>query len=354
MVEKGKKKVLLIKLSSLGDVIFNIPLANILKDNGYEVSWLVSEKGYDILKGNPCVDNVILAPFVKWKREYTFCQKMKEVAQIRKYLKGCNFDIAIDTQGLLKSMFFMIFMNIKRRLVNKSAREFSTLGGNEWVNVPANDDYNTHIIKKYLAYAKHLGLNTDEIKLTLPPSEQESVDKINELLKDTDKTKPLVVVCPATTWDNKHWDKDNWKSVINAIKDNYTIVFTGTKNDIDLIEYIGEGKFLNLAGKTNLKDLIELFRRSDLVLSLDSGSTHLAWATQVPKIVSIFCCTPPTLYGPIGEKYISLSGKLACQPCHLRKCKKNGDGYNACTKLPLPDSVLKAIEKLMDLRITEG
>ena len=44
------KKILLIRLSSLGDVIFNIPLANVLKSNGFEVSWLVSEKGYDVVK----------------------------------------------------------------------------------------------------------------------------------------------------------------------------------------------------------------------------------------------------------------------------------------------------------------
>ena len=62
------KKVLIIRLSALGDVMFTIPLANTLKDNGYEVSWLVSEKGYQILKDNPCVDKVIFAPLEKWKK----------------------------------------------------------------------------------------------------------------------------------------------------------------------------------------------------------------------------------------------------------------------------------------------
>ena len=63
-----KKKVLLIKLSSLGDVVFNIPLANALKDAGYEVTWLVSERGIQVVEGNPCVDKVILAPIEKWKK----------------------------------------------------------------------------------------------------------------------------------------------------------------------------------------------------------------------------------------------------------------------------------------------
>lgn len=346
--EIKKKKALIIKLSSLGDVIFNIPLANVLKDNGYEVSWIVSEKGYDILKNNPCVDNLILAPFVKWKKEGSFFQKYKEYKQIKKQIKDYKFDIAIDTQGLLKSFGFMFRSGAKRRIIGTDAREFSILGANEFVKVSKIRDFKTHIIQKYLKFAKYLGLNTDNIKVTLPPSEPEVKDKIDELLKNIDKSKPLVIVCPATTWENKHWDKNNWREVVKNIENKYNIVFTGTSNDIDLIEYIGEGKGLNLAGKTNLKELIELFRRADLVISLDSGSTHLAWATQIPKIVAIFCCTPKTLYGPIGEKYISLSGNLSCQPCHYRKCLNKDIDFNACTKLPTVDTVLEAIKTLME------
>ncbi len=346
METTNKKKVLLIKLSSLGDVIFNIPLANALKSNGYEVTWIVSEKGYDVIKDNPCVDNVILAPFVKWKKEKSFIKKYKEFFDIKKKIKQYKFDIAIDTQGLLKSFGFMFNTGIKRRVVGTNAREFSLLGGNEFVKFPKKHDWNTPIIKKYLKYAEHLGINTEKIQVTLPKSSEEAIEHIDTLLSEVDKTKPLVVICPATTWDNKFWDKDNWKKLVEKIEDKYSIVFTGTKNDIDYIEYINNGKHLNLAGKTNLKELIELFRRTDLVLSLDSGSTHLAWATQIPKIVSIFCCTPPTLYGPIGEKYISVSGKLSCQPCHNRKCPKSDENYNACTKYPDVEEVINAIDEL--------
>ena len=63
-----KKKLLLIKLSSLGDVIFNIPLANALKDAGYEVTWLVSEKGIQVVENNPCVDRAVLVPKKKKKK----------------------------------------------------------------------------------------------------------------------------------------------------------------------------------------------------------------------------------------------------------------------------------------------
>lgn len=339
-----KKKVLIIRLSALGDVIFNLPLANILKSNGYEVTWITSEKGFDIVNNNPLVDETILAPVEKWKKQ-NFFKNLKEYIKIVKYLRSKHFDIAIDTQLLLKSFIWTVFCGAKRRIVSKSAREGAILGGNEIIDKLAKD-YTTHAAVSYLKFAQHLGLDTSTIQTALPAPTEAISDKINELLKDLDPQKPIITLAPATTWITKHWNKDNWKAVVEALKDDYNLVFTGTSKDNDLIEYISGGNYLNLAGKTNLLELAELFRRSDLVISLDSGSTHLAWASAKPKIISIFCSTPPTRYAPIGDldKYIALSGNLTCQHCHKRKCPK---GTNECTFSPSVEEVLEAVKKLL-------
>ena len=81
-----KKKVLIVRLSAMGDVIFTIPLANILKKHGFYVSWLVSEKGYSLIKNNPCVDKVILAPIEKWKKNKTpFKNFLEYLSIIKRY-----------------------------------------------------------------------------------------------------------------------------------------------------------------------------------------------------------------------------------------------------------------------------
>lgn len=342
------KKVLLVRLSSLGDCIFNIPLANTLKRNGYDVTWLVSEKGYDIIKDNPCVDNVILAPFKKWKQKGFCLENFKEYLSIIKQLRQEKFDIAIDAQMLFKSMYFMAFCGAKRRIIANNTRELSILGGNEIIK-SISDDKTSHAIRNYLKYAEYLKLDTTEVIATLPPSDKEAVEKIDNILNNLDKSKPIVTIAPATTWVPKHWDKDLWKELIEKIENKYNLIFTGTSSDTDLISHIGGDRHLNLAGKTNLKELIELFRRTDLLLSLDSGSTHLAWATQIPKIVMILCCTPPAFYTPIGskDKYRAVSGNLECQHCHKRKCPLSGKEQNACTKVPTVDEVLKNINELM-------
>ena len=340
------KKVLLIRLSSLGDVIHTIPLANSLKSAGYEITWLVSEKGIHVLEGNPCVDKVILAPVQLWKKRGPSFESFKEYLTILKQLRSEHFDIAIDAQMLLKSLYWMAFCGAKRRIISKQAREFSILGANE-VIPKITEHHNSPVIRNYMKYADYLGVNTDEIKVTLPEPPAETKTRVDELLKDIKK--PLVVIAPATTWEPKHWNKDHWKTVVESIKGNCSIVFTGGPKDNELISYIGSDKFLNLAGKTDILELIEIFSRADIVLAPDSGSAHLAWATQKPAVITIFTCTPLKYLAPPGDKnkYIALTGDLPCQPCFKRKCKLD---TNACTNLPKPEEIINIVNKLLENR----
>lgn len=343
-----KKKALLIRLSALGDVIFNLPLAHLLKNNGYEVFWLTSEKGFDIIHNNPLVDKAILAPIEKWKKQNLF-KNIIEYFKIIKYLRSEKFDISIDTQLLLKSAIWNLFCGAERKLVSNSAREFAQFAGNENIG-KLSYDYNTHATQRYLKFAKHLGIESNEIVAKLPTSTEETVKKINELIEGIDSSKPIIAICAATTWSTKHWNKDSWKKLVKELENDYTLVFTGTQKDEKLIEYISENKHLSIAGKTNLLELAEFFKRSDLVISLDSGSTHLAWACEKPKIISIFCSTPKGFYAPIGaeDKYIALSGNLPCQPCHKKHCKI-AETENGCTFYPKVNEVVDATHKLLPL-----
>lgn len=344
------KKALLIRFSSLGDVIFNIPLANVLKNNGYEVTWMVSEKGYDVVKDNPAVKNTVLVPFVKWRENrfnpYNYIEFLKILYKIRKE----KFDVALDCQMMFKSMVWMKLCRAKRKICYKNGREYSHLGGNERVSSPPIDIFKQHAIFHHLYYAKYLGLEgADDVKFTLPENSAQTKEKIDLLLSDIDKSKPLVVIAPATTWKLKHWNKDNWKTLVNAIKDKCSIVFTGTNADKELISYIGGDNFLSLAGKTGLKDLTELFSRAALVIAPDSGSSHLARAVDIPAVISIFCCTPPKMYGPFGndDKYFALNGNLNCQPCHKRVCPLEGDDAEKCINFPEPEKIINIVNKVL-------
>lgn len=350
------KKIMLIRLSSLGDVIFNIPLANVLKRNGYEVTWLVSEKGIDVVRNNPAVDNAILIPLKKWKNEGFSIKNALEFFDILKRIRKEKFDIAIDTQMMFKSMIWLKLCGAKRRLCFSWGREFSHFGGNEKVPRHYGINYLVHAVFQHMQYAQYLGLEgTDKVEFTLPPSSNETVEYVDELLKNLDKSKPMVVIAPATTRRLKHWNKDNWRVVIEAVKDKCSLVFTGGQCDKELISYIGGDNFINLAGKTSIKDLIEIFSRASVVMAPDSGSAHLARATNIPAVISIFCCTPRQMYGPFGDdsKYFAIDGNLKCQPCHsTRKCPLTGSGSEQCINYPKPDEIINIVNNLLQNKKT--
>ena len=198
-------------------------------------------------------------------------------------------------------------------------------------------------IKNCLEKAIEKGAAITAVKAT------DTIKKVDNLLSNLDTTKPVVVICPATTWRLKHWDKDNWKEVVKYLENKCSLIFSGTEKDKDLLSYIGGDNHINLAGKTNVKDLIEIFKRADLVMAPDSGSAHVAWATGKPAVISIFTCTPPSLYGAYGnkDKYFAVNGNLECQPCFTKSCPKLKD-KDKCLKHPTPQEIINIVNKVFN------
>ena len=148
-----------------------------------------------------------------------------EYLKIIKDIRKEEYDIVIDTQLILKSFIWTKFSNGKRRIVAKSAREGAIFGGNEVIE-PLFDDFKLHAVYNYFKFAKYLGLDTSEIKMTLPPSNEKTVEKVDWLLSETNKNKLNLILAPATTWENKHWNKDYWKSLVKLIDcEKFNLIF---------------------------------------------------------------------------------------------------------------------------------
>lgn len=349
-------KILIIRLTSLGDVIFTVPLACTLKNSeeNVEIGWVVAEKGLDVVKNNPCVDNCYFVPLNEWKKRPFAIKTFKEFFNIIKEIRKEKYDIALDCQQMFKSLFLFWFCGAKRRITFKDARELSILGGNEFIK-PKKDfrDFDYHIVERNFDFARHLGLEPKSIDFLMPEISTNAKSKVDELLKNIDKSKPIVVISPATTWANKHWAEKNWSEVIDAIHSKCNLVFTGTSADVPLIERILKNvktdiNYLNLVGKTNIDELRELFSRSKIVLSPDSGSAHLAWTSKNPAVIAIFTCTPSKRFGPYGDskKYFSISPTLPCQPCFKKKCKLKQD-KNKCINYPKSQEIMNIVNDLL-------
>lgn len=353
---KGMGKILIIRLTSLGDVIFTVPLACALKNNdeNTKIGWVVAEKGLEIIKNNPCVDNCHFVPLNEWKKRPFSLKTFKEFFNIIKEIRNEKYDIALDCQQMFKSLFLFLLSGAKKRITFSDARELSILGGNEFVKPKASfRDLNYHIVERNLDFARHLGVKPEKIEFTIPETSTISKDKIDDLLKYLDKSRPMVVISPATTWRNKHWSERNWAELIDAICPKCNLIFTGTNADEQLVERIlsktkGNICYVNLVGNTNIDELRELFSRVQLVISPDSGSAHLAWASSNPAVVTIFTCTPPKRFGSYGneDKYFSIGGHLPCQPCFKKKCQLKKD-KDTCQNYPKANEIINIVNKLI-------
>ena len=342
------KKILIIRLTSLGDVIFTMPLVNALKNNGYTVDFVTAEKGEGIIKNNPSINKYFLYPLAKWRKNKFNPKNIIEFFKLISEIRKEKYDIVIDCQQMFKSLFLFLLSGGKKRLTFCDAKELSFLGGNEFVK-PSHKfkDNNYHIVKRNLEFAEHIGIKTETPFFSLPEVSEETKNKVSDLLKNCEYGKPLLVLAPATTWENKHWKSENWTELIKKLieQNKYNLVITGTKNDIkfvdSLILNIDKSKFVNLCGKTNFEELQRVLSCTEKVITLDNGTAHLAWATGKPDIISIFTCTPPLRFAPFGsQKYKFLCGNLPCQFCFTKKCRlKNA----ACRNYPSVDEVLRSL-----------
>lgn len=334
---KTKPKILIVRLSAIGDVVHSLPILHSLRrkfPDSY-IAWAVEDRCADILINNPLLDKVYVFPRKKWNK-----QGLKVIKEIRKE----KFDIAIDLQELFKSGIITYLSGAKRRIAHAKTREFADIFINEKLQAHDTFDHEKLIIERYLEPAEYLGSPIDEVKFSLPPVNEGVKEKVNSLLTGIEKE--IVVFSPATIWKTKHWPEKYWAELLDILQDRFKIVFIGAEKDNELISRIinqaETNDYLNLAGKTSLFDLIEIFNRAKYVVAPDTGPAHIANATQTPKIIMIFGPTGVRRTPPYGKKHSALSTTLPCQPCFRRICPRK-DFPNECMKKLTPDLISEKI-----------
>jgi len=329
-------RVLMIKLSSFGDIIHTLPALNALKKSypEAEIDWITEEIGYSFLYGHPYLRKILLFPrhtLTKKLKKSQLLEVIKEIIILRKKLKN-NYDLIIDFQGLLKSGFIAFLAEGKEKIGFANSRE---KGFFFFFTKKIKTNYQEHAILRYLKLLNCAGIPVSfkDISFPLPPVPNVSFD-----IKQ-----PYIVINPVTRWESKMWFLEKWTALGKALLNlGYEVVFTGQKRDKEYIKFICQniGSSINLAGKTDLKSLIPLYEKAHLVISLDTGTLHLAVATGTPTI-SLFGPTAPWRTGPFGKGHIVFFKKLSCQPCFKRKCKTR-----ECMKKIEVEEIISAVKEM--------
>lgn len=278
-------QLLIIKPSSLGDIVHGLQVAASLKAQvpDLRISWVVREIFAPLVRASTVVDHVYV--FERMRGLGGFLRMMREIRET-------DFDFVFDFQGLLRSGLMTWRAKGTRKIGRSDAREGSQLFYKETVPLPAGGRQ-SHALEILLQFCPILGARA-ELKGHLTFREPEQLNL--SFLEGKNGTRPIVMF-PDSRRAEKRWPqfKELTEQMLREDR-NRRIVWAGN-NYIPDKSAFPESQFLNLTGNTSLVSLPSLIQRAAWVISNDSGPMHLAAALGVPTL-GIFGPTDPRLFGP--------------------------------------------------------
>lgn len=313
-----RTRILVVKLSSLGDLFHVLPAVHMLKSQlNATIDWVTQTEYAPLVR---C--------FTEIERVISFPRRRGQGSRIRflTELLRFRYDYVVDFQGLMKSAVIVRIARGSRRIGPSFRREGS---GICYTSVAGVRNKNRHAIEENLDVIAHLGLEltTPEFPVAFPDLPLE-------------KSPPRVAIFPVTRWKTKCWPEESFVSAGKLLrsKTSASLYVLGSGGDHAVCRRIADdigGPVVNLAGRTSLVELGSLLSKMDLVICNDSGPMHFAAALNVP-VVAVFGPTDPRRTGPYGQLHRVLMGRRSCQPCMDDVCKL---GVVVCMREVTPAAV---------------
>jgi heptosyltransferase-1 len=343
--EREFRRILLIKLSAVGDVIHTIPVLHKLRRRypGARIDWVVTPAIAELLRHQPAISNVIEFLRYEWAKPWR-ADPYKSALRLAAKLRAARYDLVIDMQGQLRTALLTLATRapvrigfdrpraavwkaserkmppLARRHAWQGAREGSWLAYTHHMRIPTLD---VHAVDRYLRVGSMLGLDAEPADFSLVIADSATA-RIDDLLARQRIGAKLLTMAPGTIWETKHWRSEGFAQVAqHFMRKGFCVALIGSARERATCEAVAAASpgALNLAGETTLSELAALIRRSTICLTNDSGPMHFAVALDRP-VVSIFGPTDPVWIGPYGRPHAALQAKLSCSPCYLRSLSR--------------------------------
>jgi lipopolysaccharide heptosyltransferase II len=333
-------KILILKPSSLGDIVQALPVLRLLKLHypAAEISWWIETRNAPLLEGDPDLAGLFHFDRKRWGSPLHWGDIWKAIRELREH----KFDLVIDLQALARSSTIGWLANGKLFVGLHDWRELASGYYDIDVPRPAPD---AHAVDWYLATLRALGVPVHSDFEWFPRREhvaQEVADKW-ELNGRT----PVIALLPGARWENKRWPAMHFRELVTQLRTrnpDLRFVILGNQADVPLAAEIAAAapeRCLDLTTKTSLPQTMEVLRVSSLVVTNDTGPMHMAAALGKP-IVALFGPTNPLRTGPYGQiDHVLQRRNLPCVPCMTDTC--NYHEPLACLRSIEPESVANAV-----------
>ena len=317
------KRILIIKPSSLGDVVHAFPAVHaLLEIPDQTVDWVINPAFSELLDYLPGLGRKILFR----RRELGKITSFFPTAyRLLRDLRKTPYDAVIDLQGLFRSALVGLFARSSLRYGPASAREpLARLCYNRMLHYPENIQ---HAVEKNCSMiAEYSGRDHISPEYSLPELEKYAIVANRLLAANVLANRRFIAVAPGARWETKQWPPEFFAACIEKIAEilpEKPFVLLGSPAEQPLCRKIaktvGKAETADLSGQTTPGVLTEIIRRADLLLCNDSGPMHLAAAVGTP-VTALFGPTDPGLTGPYGKNCTVLQPKLNCIKCFNKSC----------------------------------
>ncbi len=298
-------KILIVRLSAIGDVIHGLPVLMALRSQWPSafLAWVVEGRAAELLEGHPALDAIVRAPRGWLRRAAT-------ALDVRRRLRNLDCDIALDLQGLTKSAIAARLSGARRRIGfdGHDGRELS-----RWLNNERVTPHATHVVDRNLELLAPLGIGAPAADFGWHESAADAA--AGETLVDTlfgslPERPRFALINPGAGWRSKIWPAERFAGVaryLGARREMPSVVAWAGDTERAMAEAIvaQSAGHARLAPATSLRQLAALARRAALFVSADTGPLHLAVAVGTPS-VGLFGPMPVERNGPYGPAHLGI------------------------------------------------
>lgn len=321
---QGLARVLVIRLSSLGDILLTTPVLRLLREHcpAAQIDFLTRTTYKDLLCANPCVDRVLL-----FDPQQGLRQTLHTLRQIR-------YDLVVDLHRTLRSRLLCRGLLAQRQLTYaKRTVRRALLAHLGWNTLRAM----TPVPELYAAPLRHVGMTAPlpPLEMHLTPASQATMRTYVRQALPHSVGQPLLALAPGARWPTKRWPVERFAAVAQELAQaqRAAVVVLGGVEDMALAQELCRRlrvPVLDSTGKLSLMHTAALLQQCHLLLSNDSGLMHMATALRVP-VVAIFGPTVQEFgFYPFQAWAQVISADLPCRPCSTKGSARCPRGHHQC------------------------
>jgi heptosyltransferase I len=342
-------RVLIIKLTSLGDVVHALPAAARLKETfpHLELHWVVEDRCAPLLENSPLLDSVVVYPRKKiqglWK-EGQRGPALSTLWELRQSLRRLDIQLSIDLQGLAKSALMAFMAWAPHRIGCYGLKEGST-----WLSTPLPEGRELHAVDRNLKVIEALGAPAGIPKFVIGLGEEEK-SRASALLasKGLGESSDLIGLQIGASFPQKCWPLPKWLALMEKLSrvPKVRLILFGDQTDRErLSPYLPAlpPTVINTVGDLSLRQLMALIDRCRIFVGADTGPLHLAVGLGLP-VISLYGADAPQWTGPYGPGHRIHYKALPCSPCYKTPtCQGRYD----CLEAIGVDEVLESVLELL-------